>query len=222
MSQTPIHAVIFDLDGTLVDTLQDISIAVNSALQHLGAPLHEPDTIRGFVGQGVEQLMASALPHDRRTDVPQAVTLFRSYYDKHGLGHSKPYPGIMDMLQQLVDTTIPLAILSNKYEPATRQIVSALFPPQWFADVRGQRPDVPLKPNPTSALQICHRLGVHPSNCAMVGDLAADIEVAKSADMTPIGVAWGFGTVSLLRDLGAHEIVYSPAELTEVLRRRMA
>lgn len=211
----PVSLVVFDLDGTLADTLTDISASMNRVLATLDlAPLPESD-YRQYVGEGVRRLVEQALTH--RPDVwDEAVTRFRADYDDNLVVESRPYDGVPELLAELARRDLPAAILSNKPHAMTRRVVDALFPGVAFTEVVGFRPEVcPRKPDPSSALAIAANAGVDPEQCVFVGDTHVDVETALAARMTPIGVNWGFRSRAELAERGARAVLDRPAQLLE-------
>jgi phosphoglycolate phosphatase len=209
----PFAAVLFDLDGTLIDSLTDIGIAMNRALEELGHASHPLEAYREFVGAGVRVLAERALRGSAEPQrVEAAVAAFRRHYADHLLDHTRPYPGVVELLSALRAQRVSLAVLSNKYEQATTALVDALFTGV-FAEVRGHVDGAPRKPDPTVALAIAARLGVDPARCAFVGDTAIDMQTARNAGMRAIGVRWGFRDDVELLTAGAHSLLNEPAEL---------
>jgi phosphoglycolate phosphatase len=210
-----ISAMIFDLDGTLADTLHDIGAAMNHALAASGLPAHPIEAYRRFVGEGVERLAERAMPPDRAADRPRVLAAYRARYAEHLLDTSAPYPGVPELLDALSARGVPMAILSNKPDPATQQIVAALFARWRFAAVSGDRAGRPRKPDPTAALELAAALGRAPADCALVGDTAIDLQTARAAGMRAIGVLWGLtGRAGLA---GADDLVARPDELLRFL-----
>jgi phosphoglycolate phosphatase len=216
--QPRIDGVIFDLDGTLVDTLADIADALNHVLAARDLPTHGLDDYRRFIGAGVELLVQRAVPESALSHGAAIISEYRAYYAEHMLDRSTPYPGIAEMLAQLAARALPLSVLSNKPDAATRQMVAALFPEVPFVDVVGQRPDRPRKPDPSVALELAARLRVAPARCAFVGDSDFDMQTARAAGMLAVGVTWGFRGRAELMQNGAHVLIERPAELL-LLRR---
>jgi phosphoglycolate phosphatase len=213
-----IDGVIFDLDGTLVDTLADIADALNHVLAARGLPTHGLDDYRRFIGAGVELLVQRAVPETALAHGPAIIAEYRAYYAEHMLDRSVPYPGIAEMLAQLGSGGVPLSVLSNKPDAATRHIIAALFPEVPFVDVVGQRPDRPRKPDPSVALELAARLRVAPARCAFVGDSDFDMQTARAAGMLAVGVTWGFRGSAELMQNGAHALIERPAELLRLTR----
>lgn len=186
--------VIFDLDGTLLNTIADIAMAVNHALSALGYPTHSEEVVKSFVGNGVSKLLERALPEDKRTE--ENVSLLRKhfteYYDKHNADFSSPYPDILFLLSQLQRNEVMLAVASNKYQQATEKLVAHYFPGIDFIRVLGQRPDVPVKPSPEIVHEIISAANVCKESILYVGDSAVDMQTASNAGIDAIGVSWGF------------------------------
>jgi phosphoglycolate phosphatase len=206
------NAVIFDLDGTLIDSLADIAGAMNHALNALGMPAHPIARYRELVGEGVRNLIERALPLGRADLVDAVMAAYRPYYLAHLLDATRPFPGIPEMLAAI---RVPMAILSNKPDEPTRQIVEALFPGSPFRIVAGERPSVPRKPHPAGARAMAAVLGVAPEACLFVGDSGTDIRTAIAAGMTPLGVAWGFRPAAELEAAGARAVAVTPAEILD-------
>jgi phosphoglycolate phosphatase len=208
-----LRALIFDLDGTLVDTLADIAASMDCALRALDLPGHTADDYRAFIGEGVVRLAERAVPPERADLVPAAVAAFRAHYSEHLLDRSRPYPGIQATLAALVGRGAALAVVSNKPDALTRRIVTALFPETPFASVAGSRPDVPPKPDPTAALAAAAAMGLEPAACALVGDSEVDMRAAAAAGMPGIAVLWGFRGRDVLVAAGARAVIARAEEL---------
>ena len=188
------EAIIFDLDGTLLDTLADIGCAVNDALARFGCPPHSLDAYRYLVGDGVATLFERALPPDRvdATTVHQCMAAFREEYERQWNVRTRPYPGIEELLDELAERPIPLAVLSNKPHEFTQRCVQHYLSQWKFHAVFGQRDGVPRKPDPAAAREIAGLLRVDAARCLYVGDTAVDMHTARNAGMRPVGVLWGF------------------------------
>ena len=212
-----IRAVLFDLDGTLADTLADLANATNWALVQLGCPTHLLDAYRYKVGDGARELCARALPADKQYLVDDAVGLMRAHYDKHCFELTQLYDGIPELVSALVERRYKLAVLSNKPDDFTKRMVAHYFKPLPFDAVRGQLPNVPLKPDPTAALQIAAELGVPPAQWLYLGDTNTDMRTAHAAGMVPVGVLWGFRDREELLESGARHLVGKPAEVLRLL-----
>ena len=203
------NGVVFDLDGTLIDSLADIATAMNRSLASLGMPGHALDAYRGFVGDGARRLAERALPPGRADLVDPVLDAYREVYREHALDQTRPYPGIPELLAKV---RVPMAVVSNKPDAPTRQVVAALFPDVPFRWVAGHRSGLPLKPDPFPAREACEHMGVDPESCGFVGDTRIDVDTARAAGMTPIGVAWGFRPDEL-RAAGVDILLDAPADL---------
>lgn len=215
----PFRAILFDLDGTLLDTLTDIANAANEALALEGFPPHaEADYLR-FIGDGIATTLRRALPPDRADDaqVGRCVGHFQVTYGRAWNVHTRLYEGIPELLDALTARGIALAVLSNKGDDFTRLFGETYLASWPFRAVVGLRPGVPRKPDPTSALEIASSLNVEPASCVFVGDSVVDIQTAEGAGMFPVGVAWGFQPVEALRAEGARAILDRPRDLLEVI-----
>jgi phosphoglycolate phosphatase len=212
--------VIFDLDGTLVNSLGDLADAMNAVLASLGYPEHPHEPYRRFVGDGIVMLVRRALPSEAAVDdnlVETSVALMRAEYARRQTDTTRPYPGIPELLAELAKRNRLTAVLSNKPDGPTRELVTALLAPHRFDAVLGARPEAPLKPDPTTALGLADALGVEPKRTVFVGDTSIDMTTARAAGMTAVGVTWGFRDAEELRAAGSHHIIGRPADLLEVL-----
>ncbi len=212
-----IRALLFDLDGTLADTLADLANATNWALTQLGCPTHPLERYRHMVGDGARQLCARALPADRQDLLDEAVRLMRGRYGEHWRDQTRLYPGIAEVVAALRARGYRLAVLSNKPDDFTRQVVAHYFPSNPFHVVRGQLPGVPLKPDPTAALEIARQLDVPASDWLYLGDTNTDMRTAVAAGMMPVGVLWGFRDREELAQSGARALIERPEQLLTLL-----
>jgi len=213
------QAVLFDLDGTLLDTLPDLAYSVNEILSRLGYPVHPVDSYRFFVGEGVEVLIRRALPEGKSvTDeqVKLAVEAMEEEYGRRWADNTRPYDGIPEMLTWLEQRKIPKAVISNKPDLFTQIMVRELLPNWRFEVIRGATPSVPKKPDPTVALEIAQQIGVDPQQVILVGDSNIDILTAIAAGMYPVGVRWGFRPVEELLESGARVILNSPDDICKL------
>jgi phosphoglycolate phosphatase len=210
-------AVLFDLDGTLADTLDDIADAVNHALAVHGLPRHPRDAYRELLGEGVDRLVERALPPDRQDLQASTLAAVRDHYVAHMLDRTAPYAGIPEMLDEVAGRGLAMAILSNKPAPATERIVAELFGRWRFGAVVGQTPETPHKPDPASALAIARRVGAEPARCLYLGDTSTDMETAVAAGMFPVGALWGFRDRDELEAHGARAVIERPPELIPLL-----
>ncbi len=213
-------AILFDLDGTLLDTLEDLGNSVNRVLAEKEFPTHDLDLYRYFVGDGALMLITRALPKQKRkTEVIQAcVDAFQQDYSQNWKVKTKLYDGIAEMLDELVTRNLKLAVLSNKPHKFTKQSVDKLLSNWRFEIVLGQRDAVPRKPSPEGALEIAEHLNTKPENILYLGDSAVDIQTATAAGMFPAGVLWGFRSAKELNDAGAKALLERPLEVLSLLR----
>ena len=211
------HGLIFDLDGTLVDSLQGIAASMNHALALSGLPVHSQEVVRGFIGNGVKILIRRGSPADADDALLDTIERdFKAHYDLTWQTGTIIYPGITDLLESLQSRGYPLAVLSNKPHPFTVAMVSRLFPSVRFSVVLGQRPGIPHKPDPAGALEISDALGLSPAECSVIGDSTMDIETARNAGMRAIAVTWGFHDRERLLAAGADQLVDAPEELLDL------
>jgi phosphoglycolate phosphatase len=208
-------AVIFDLDGTLADSLGDIAGAMNRTLARHGFPVHPPEAYRAFVGEGVRKLVERALPPEAEAQREEILRTYQADYDEHLLDVTRLFPQMVEVLDRLQSAGVSLGVLSNKTEGPTRRLVDAICPTWHFGAVFGERPGVPRKPDPASALELADALSVPPERVALVGDTSVDMLTARAAGMRPVGVLWGFRPQEILAS-GA-EAARSGAELAELL-----
>ncbi len=211
-------AVIFDLDGTLVDSLADLSDSVNLMLESYGFPTHEMEQYRYFVGNGSKKLMERTLPRDKAASaefVEEALVKYKAIYKERLLEKTRPYNGVRELLAELKSRGIPLAVCTNKHNDAALTIVKILFAPGTFEEVLGDRPGFPKKPNPATPLEIASHLGVKPDEVAYLGDTSVDMETAVHAGFLPVGVLWGFRPEEELVKNGAKVLLKAPLELLE-------
>lgn len=212
-----IRAFIFDLDGTLVDTIADIAAGMNTFLRAKGWPEHDVPSYKRMVGRGLINLIRAAVPASEAGRAEELYPEAYAAYDDMGIGSSTPYPGATEALRILSAGNAPLAVISNKPDDITRKMVAGLFPDIPFAMVRGGLPGVPAKPDPFSALEAAGLFGLPPSDCAFVGDSDVDMKTALAAGMRGIGAAWGFRGEAELRSAGAVTIARSMADIAELL-----
>jgi phosphoglycolate phosphatase len=212
-------AVLFDLDGTLLDTLEDIADAANAVLASLGLPTHPLAAYKLFVGEGVRRLLEKALPKTKRDAAIVAIGAerFNDEYARRWNAKTRPYDGIAELLASLRDRQLPLAVLSNKPQSFTEQCVDHYFPAGTFTCVLGQREGIPPKPDPAGALETASRLSLPPDKIAYLGDSSIDMQTAVRAGMHPIGAAWGFRSREELLASGAAAVIERPDHLLAVL-----
>lgn len=210
--------IIFDLDGTLINSLEDLANACNSALAHYGFPVHDIECYRYFVGDGVPMLIKRALPESDRNDetIARVKALFDSNYSKAYSLCTKPYDEINELLDALEEKEILTAVASNKPDNFTQTIVNEIFDGR-FSYVSGKKEGFEKKPHPQIVLHIMDKLGVAPKDVLFVGDSSVDMQTAANAGVCSIGCTWGFRTESELRESGADHIVHHPLEILSVM-----
>ncbi len=209
------RAVLFDLDGTLLDTLEDLAESADAVLASLGASGHPVQAYRRFVGDGVATLMARALPAGRRDEatVALAVERMREEYGRRCMAKTRPYPGVPELLSALAERAVPFAVLSNKQDDFTRLTVAKFLPGFPFAAVRGVRPGEAVKPDPHGAIEIAAALGIACADFLYLGDTNTDMRTALAAGMRPVGALWGFRDEEELRAAGARALLRHPPDL---------
>jgi phosphoglycolate phosphatase len=208
-------AILFDLDGTLLDTLADLADSTNRCLARLGLPGHPVEAYRYFVGDGLTNLALRTLPVERRDPgtVEALKDLFNRDYHEHWADRTRPYEGITGLLDALSALGRPMAILSNKPHAFTVEMVRHFFSAWKFAAVFGARDSHPRKPDPAAALEASAAMGLSPAQLLYAGDTGTDMETARNAGMFAVGVLWGFRPRAELLDSGAQALVSRPAEL---------
>ena len=186
--------VIFDLDGTLLNTIADLAASTNQALRHFGYPEHPTEAYRFFVGNGINKLFERALPEEARTEenVLRIRSQFIPYYNVHNADFSTPYPSIPEVLETLQSKGIQLAVASNKYQLATEKLIAHYFPTIRFVKVLGQREGIPVKPDPTIVYDILKDMDISKKEVLYVGDSGVDMQTALNAGVDAVGVSWGF------------------------------
>jgi phosphoglycolate phosphatase len=213
------EAVLFDLDGTLIDTLDDIGDAVNRVLSKRSYPTHVYSAYRDFVGDGSRILIERALPEKYRSDnIIDAC--YKEYIEDYGLNYnvkSKLYDGIPHLLDSLAANGLRLAVLSNKPDAITQDCVNTFLSTWDFEVVFGQRDSVPRKPNPQGALETAQKMSILPSRFLYLGDTAIDMKTAVSAGMFPVGVLWGFRPLKELMESGARAVIDRPTALLDII-----
>jgi phosphoglycolate phosphatase len=213
------QAVIFDFDGTLLDTLRDLAESVNSVLSRSGFPEHRLEDYRHFVGEGVEELARRVLPEGHRDEatVTRTLTDVREEYRQRWPNHTRPYEGIPELLDALTARGIKMAIVTNKPDDSTRTMAARLLPRWKFDIIVGATTDLPRKPDPKGALEAARRLRLLPGTFLYVGDSDIDMKTANAAGMYAVGVLWGFRTADELVKNGAKVLIRKPLELLELL-----
>ena len=210
--------VIFDLDGTLINSIKDLGAATNHALQIHGYPQHPLEAYPMYVGNGISKLIERALPENSRTDDNIALLRkdFTEYYDNHNTDFTVPYPGIPELLAELQNRGKKIAVASNKYDSATKKLVTHYFPDIKFTAICGQREGVPTKPDPSIVFDILATAGVPKQSVLYVGDSGVDMETARRACVDSAGVTWGFRSVQELRQYYADTIIDRPDDILKL------
>jgi phosphoglycolate phosphatase len=209
------QVVVFDLDGTLLDTLGDLASSMNRVLERRGFPKHEKELYKQFVGDGMEVLVWRALPESRRGEqlVDDCLLAMRKEYGARWRETTRPYAGIPELLDALGGRRLRMAVLSNKPDDFTREMVGALLAPWRFDAVVGAQPEVPKKPDPTMALAIARDLAIPPARVLYLGDSGTDMRTAVAAGMFPVGALWGFRAAAELQENGARGLISRPMDL---------
>ena len=219
---SPISGAIFDLDGTLLDTIEDIAEASNRVYGKRGLAPFSIEEMKDLVGEGAEELVRKAfasrgVPAPGDAEMAAIIRDYRREYERCWRAHSRPYAGVPELLGGLARRGIRTAVLSNKAQVFTALMVTDLLPGHLFDIVRGALPGVPLKPDPAPALAIAAGLGVAPARCAFIGDTSIDMRTARAAGMFAVGALWGFRTAEELDSNGADVLAASPGDVLELL-----
>lgn len=211
--------VIFDLDGTLLNTIADLAVCTNYALAHNGFPTHETSAYPFFVGNGINKLFERALPEEEKTveNVKRIRETFLPYYDKHHTDQSVPYPGIPELLAALHKKGIALAVASNKYQSATEELVRHFFPDIPFAIVLGQREGIAPKPDPGIVYEILDYTNTDKKHTLYVGDSGVDMQTVLNSGIDGVGVTWGFRSRQELEKFNPKYIVDSAEEILSLV-----
>lgn len=207
--------LIFDLDGTLLDTVEDLAHACNHVLKEAGLPVYPVDRYRLFVGNGISRLIERAAPPEARSPeyIEELRIRFIDYYTRHIDSRTRPYEGIPELLGRLDAAGIKLAVASNKFQSGTASLVTRFFPEIPFVAVLGQRQGVPVKPDPSIVEEIMRIAGVRREDTLYIGDSDVDMETAKNAGVESAGVVWGFRGEKELRESGADRIIRNPSDI---------
>ena len=213
------NLAIFDLDGTLLNTIDDLGRAANHALQLHGLPTHDLASYPFFVGNGVVRLLEKAMPENfRGKDIAQGLLAdFKEYYNEHNTDYTAPYPGIPELLARLAEEGVSIAVASNKYQQATEKIIAHYFPDIPFVAVEGQREGVPVKPDPSVVFAILGKTRALKAETIYIGDSGVDMETARRACVDSVGVTWGFRPEKELVDNYAGTIVHSADEILPLI-----
>ncbi len=212
-------AFIFDLDGTLIDSLLDIALCANKVLEEFSLPTHSLEDYKYFVGGGALVLIENCIPKDLEEDKTKAVLKrFIELYDTKLQNNTKPYDGIIELLSKLDETGIKIGILSNKPHEFTLEYAKKFFGDFNISEIHGQKEDVPKKPNPIAAINIAKSFDIPYENIYFVGDTSIDMKTAKSANMKAVGVSWGFRPVKELIENGADYIAKTPKDILSLIK----
>lgn len=217
-----IQTAIFDLDGTLLNTIDDLAAAGNHVCEKNGWPQFTIEEYKHMVGHGIPRLVENFSPTENRSPLLLMSTLsqFSDYYGKHNLDRTIPYDGISELLRKLKAKNIRLAVYSNKADEFSQVIVKHFFD-DVFDIIRGKLPSIPIKPNPTGVLQIMKELGANRKSTVFIGDSDVDIMTGRNAELTTCGVLWGYRDRKELENAGANYIVKTPAELEDCLLQKL-
>lgn len=212
--------VVFDLDGTLINSLEDLADSANWMLLQHGYPTHPVDAYRYFVGDGMRKLIERILPLEERNDVriEQCKAEFVAYYTIHMEDKTVVYPGMIELLKELKDRGLKIAVATNKVHIAVAPLMAKYFPGIRFDSMIGQREGIPVKPHPQIMYDILKETDCQPSETLHVGDTATDMQLAHSAGVTPVGVLWGYRPLEELQEAGAKFIIEKPEELLELVK----
>lgn len=215
-------ACIFDLDGTLTDTLESLTYSVNATLEELHLPCITSKQCKSFVGSGARYLIECALKAAGDTElahVEEAMEIYGRIFKVNCTYHVAPYEGVVEMLHHLKEAGVKIAVLSNKPHLQTLDVVATFFEEGTFVHVQGQQEHVPRKPDPTAALMIAEKLGVSQGECVYIGDSDVDMQTGKAAGMETVGVTWGFRPKKLLLEHGARHTIDYPKELISIVKK---
>ena len=213
--------IIFDLDGTLINTIADLGACTNYALEKLGYPTHDIESYKCRVGNGINHLFRRSLPEGEKTDenVLRVRREFIPYYNAHNTDLSRPYPGMVELLEALQTEGILLAVASNKYQEATTKIIGELYPSIRFSAVLGQREGINIKPDPQIVFDILQATGVDKADVLYVGDSGVDMQTGLNAGVETCGVTWGFRPRTELEPFHPQHIVDSVEELRQIIMK---
>ena len=211
-----VKAVIFDLDGTLIDTIYELANAGNYALTRMGCPTWDVANYRTFVGNGITRLLLRSLPENRRDEIDTARKYFDEYYDLHVLDTTPVYEGIPELLAELKSRGIRLVVNTNKHHVFAQRLIDNVFPGV-FEIVIGEKIGYPRKPEPDAALALAERLGAEPSECVFMGDSGVDLNTAKNAGMISVLCSWGFVYKHVLMEMDYEHMIDKPLELLDII-----
>ncbi len=213
-----IKAVLFDLDGTLVNSLEDLAFAVNRAINAIGYPTHEVEAFKYFVGDGIPMMIKRALPEEHRDEqtVARVREIFDEYYSVHYADKTYAYDGMVELVDTLKAKGYIVAVVTNKAQDMADIVVKGLYGER-FNLIFGQRAGIPAKPDPTAALMAMEQLGVKPEECVFIGDSGMDVATAVNSGAVPVGELWGYRKEDELLQNGAKYIINNPTELLKII-----
>lgn len=211
------RAAIFDLDGTLLNTIADIGFSANQVLSEEGLPTYDLPTYKKFVGRGFMNLLHRAFPADTPEErFPALLDRLFQVYDQHFMDETAPYPGMVDLVNSLHAAGIPVAVNTNKRDPYSKALIAKNFPGIPFVDVVGEGANFPRKPKPDGALHIAGLMGLSPDQILYIGDSDTDMQTGHNAGMDTVGCAWGFRGEQELRDNGATYIAHTAEDIRKL------
>ena len=215
MAQT----VIFDLDGTILDTIDDLAAAGNWVCRQHGWPEHPVEKYKRMVGHGISNLVSQFTPETCRSPllIASALSQFTNYYGAHDLDKTAPYAGIPELLEHLRAAGVQMAVYSNKADDFSREIVEHFFPGIKWSAVEGQKEDVPVKPDPSIVFEILGKVPTPKADVLYVGDSGVDMETARRACVESVGVGWGFRSIHELKEAYADHIVSTPSQIKDLV-----
>lgn len=212
---------IFDLDGTLINSLEDLADSSNFALSQMGFDTHPLEAYKHFVGNGIPKLIERMTPENKRTSevLTELRDIFSERYNAHCLDKTKPYDGVLELIEYCHKNNIKIAVLSNKADNFAKYIVNSIFPADTFDFVMGQREDIPKKPAPDAVFKILENFSVDKSDAVIIGDSDVDMMTAKNAGIHSVGAVWGFRGKQELADAGAEFTADIPVECIEKIKK---
>lgn len=211
-------AVIFDLDGTLLNTLDDLADSANHILSELSLPTHDYESYKYFIGNGIPKLIERCLPADKQELHSEALSMFSEYYALHSKDKTAPYNDIKELLQNLSKKGLKLGVITNKAHDIAVKVVEDYFGKAIFGCIRGLDSSIKAKPDPVGALSVAEKLGVSPSEVLYIGDSGVDMQTAKNSGFTALGVLWGFRQKSELIENGAEHIAEKPLDILKFIQ----
>ncbi len=212
-------AIIFDLDGTLIDSLADIADSMNLVLKSAGFPTHPVEAYKYFIGNGMDILVERTLPENSRNPkvLKKCLAAMQKVYSQHSAAKTHPFQGIANLLNRCEAIGLKMGILSNKPDYATQATVDHFLLPEIFAAIHGARANIPKKPHPLGAELMAGQMGVEPAECILLGDMPVDMQTAEAAGMYPVGALWGMRTARELSGGGAKMLAVTPVALADWL-----